>query len=218
MAIAYFDLDKTIINKDSIFPFLLFFAKSRKHKYPYLLFIGLCALLYKTKIIKNQKMKEIISGIFKNETIESLDKISKEFVDTYIEALYYSDAIAQIEEHKKNNVKLILITASYVYYAKHIAEKLGFDECIGSELWYHKGVYTGKLYGKNCYQIEKRHRLWVLGYRELTEEDSYAYSDSVTDLPLLAFATNKICVNPDAKLRQHAIENADDNYKIVDWK
>ncbi len=163
-------------------------------------------------------MKEIVSGIFKNETIESLDNISKQFVDTHIEDLYYSDALAEIERHKQNDVKLVMITASYVYYAKYIAEKLGFDLCIGSELWYHNGIYTGKLYGKNCYAIEKRFRLWALGYRELTEKDSYAYSDSVTDLPLLAFATNKICVNADKKLKKHALENSDDNYKLVSWK
>ncbi len=215
MAIAYFDLDKTIIRKDSIFPFLLFFAKKRKHKYPYLIFIGICALLYRIKIIKNQKMKEISSGIFKNETVEGLDEISKEFVSTFIEPLYFKDALIEIQEHKKNGVKLIMVTASYVYYAKYIAEKLGFDLCIGSELWRHGDKYTGKLYGKNCYAIEKRYRLRVLGYRELMEKESYAYSDSITDIPLLEFATYKICVSPDKKLAKYAAEHED--YKIVNW-
>ena len=215
MAIAFFDLDKTIIKRDSIFPFLLFFTKKRVHKYPYLIFIGFCSLLYKLHFIKNQKMKEIVSAIFKNETVTSLDIVSKEFVDTYVKGLYYQDALTEIENHKKNNVKLIMVTASYIFYAKYIAEHLGFDLCVGSELWRHKDTYTGKLYGKNCYNIEKKYRLWILDYRELTDADSYAYTDSITDLPLLAFATKKICVNPDKKLAEYALKN--ENYAVVNW-
>lgn len=217
MAIAYFDLDKTILKTDSIFPFLMFFLKKRKNKYLYFIFIGLCSLLYRLQIIKNQKMKEIVSGIFKGETIESLDDISKEFVDNHIKELCYKDALNEIKKLKNNNTKLIMVTASYVYYAKYIAQYLGFDECIGCELWYHNGIYTGKLYGKNCYNMEKRYRLYTLGYRELSQSDSYAYSDSITDLPLLEFATNKICVNPDKKLMKYALENKDKNFMVVNW-
>lgn len=218
MANIFFDLDKTIIKKDSLVPFIIFYVSKRPLRIFYFLFILLCALLYKIKIIGNQKIKEIVSGIFKNESVSNMSELALMFVEKYIPSLYYQNAIEAIGNHKKKGDRIIMVTASYLFYAEHIAKKLGFDKCIASELWRHGHIYTGRLYGKNCHGIEKRHRLLSEGFRENEGAASFAYSDSHSDLPLFKFAAAKICVNPDDKLYKYAKAHFSEGYNIVRWK
>lgn len=216
--IAYFDMDDTIIKHDSIAYFLLFYFK--KNPIVVLRYIKLLPyyLLFILRIVDNSVPKDKMARVFKGVDVSKLDCLAKEFVNTVIPKLYYKDALKVIEEHKKNGDTLVLITASYLFYAKYIAEDLGFDKCIATELWEHKGKYTGYMYGKNCYGKEKRFRLLCDGFREIYKGSAYAYSDSISDLSLFNFASKKICVNPKKKFVYYIYQNKDGNFQIVSWK
>ena len=130
----------------------------------------------------------------------------------------YKDALEEIKKLKNQGYTLILVTASFEIYAKYIAENLGFDRCMGTELWTFRGKYTGYMYGKNCYGAAKRYRLFT---EQLFPNYSYkniAYSDSISDLPLFNFADTKICVNPDKRLKEHALKNKDKGFIIAEWR
>ena len=74
------------------------------------------------------------------------------------------------------------------------------------------------MYGKNCYGKAKRYRLFT---EQLFPNYSYkniAYSDSISDLPLFNFADTKICVNPDKRLKEHALKNKDKGFIIAEWR
>jgi len=76
------------------------------------------------------------------------------------------------------------------------------------------GVYTGKLSGIPCYQAGKVSRLntW-LDQQGKKFENSYFYSDSINDLPLLELVDTPIAVTPDNRLRAHAQQL---NWQIID--
>jgi phosphoserine phosphatase len=82
---------------------------------------------------------------------------------------------------------------------------LGFDGAAGSGLEARDGVYTGRLDGPFCYREGKPARM-----REIAERDgidlaaSYAYSDSVSDVPMLRAVGHPVAVNPDAELLRTA--------------
>lgn len=211
--IVLFDMDDTLIKGDSILKFMLFFIKKKPQKiFSYIALIPYF-ILFLFKIIKNQKIKERIATIFKDIEVDELSQIGLEFANSIIPKLYFNYALETIKKHKENKDYLVLITASFSFYAEHIANNLGFDLCLGSDLWRLENKYTGYLYGKNCYKEEKRYRLLVEGIRNA----KYAYSDSISDLPLFEFAEKKICVNPKKDLKEFAEKNKEHGFSIVYW-
>ena len=127
MKVAYFDLDKTILKKDSIVPFMKFYLKKNPSSFIYYIALLPYFLLFSLKIINNESVKYRIAHIFKNIDIEFGNKIGKEFADTVVPSLYYRDALEEIKKLKSECYTLVLVTASFEVYAKYIAENLGFD-------------------------------------------------------------------------------------------
>ena len=78
MRIAFFDLDKTIIKKDSIIPFMIFYLKKNPKSIIYYIRLIPYLILFFLKIIDNNKIKYEIASIFRNITIEFGEKIGKE--------------------------------------------------------------------------------------------------------------------------------------------
>ncbi|MBW5389049.1 HAD family hydrolase [Brachyspira hampsonii] len=218
MRVAYFDLDKTILNKDSIFPFMIFYLKKNPSSIIHYIALLPYFLLFCFKIIDNQSMKYRIAHIFTNINIEFGDSIGKEFADKIVPKLYYKDALEEINKLKKQGYTLIMVTASFEIYAKYIASNLGFDRCMGTELWTFRGKYTGYMYGKNCYGAAKRYRLFTEHFFPKHKSKNIAYSDSISDLYLFNFADTKVCVNPDKKLKDYALKNKDKGFTIVNWR
>ena len=215
---VFFDLDDTIIKGDSIAKFMIFYLKRNPSKI--FVYISLIPyfILFMLKIVKNKTIKGRIAKIFKHETLDNLSKIGLEFVNTVVIKYCYSEALEEIKKCKENGYKLILITASFEFYAIHIANKLGFDKCIATKLWTSDNIYTGQIYGRNCYGVEKKSRLHMEGYIHGQESNIAAYSDSISDLPLFEFAKERVCVNPKRSLSKYAMKYKSENYIIVDWR
>ena len=89
---------------------------------------------------------------------------------------------------------------------------------MGTELWTFRGKYTGYMYGRNCYGSAKRYRLYTESFFPKHSDKNRAYSDSISDLPLFDFADIKVCVNPDKRLKSHALNNKDKGFIIVNWR
>ena len=174
-------------------------------------------ILFFLKIIDNNKIKYEIASIFRNITIEFGEKIGKEFADSIIPNLYFKDALEEIKKLKSKGYTLIMVTASFELYAKFIAKNLGFNKCMGTELWTFRGKFTGYMYGKNCYGAAKRYRLFTEHIFPNHKYKNIAYSDSISDLPLLNFAETKICVNPNNKFRKYILNNKE-GFLIVKWR
>ena len=143
MKVAFFDLDKTILSKDSIFPFIKFYLMRNPKSILYHIALIPYFLLFILRIIDNQSIKYKIAHIFKNIDIEFGDKIGEDFANTIIPKLYYQDALREINKLKNEGYILVLVTASFEIYAKYIAKNLGFNKIMGSELWTFRGKYTG---------------------------------------------------------------------------
>ena len=218
MRIAFFDLDKTIIKKDSIVPFMIFYLKKNPKSLIYYIKLIPYLILFFLKIIDNNKIKYKIASIFKNITIEFGEQIGKEFADSIIPNLYFKDALEEIKKLKSQKYTLIMITASFELYAKFIAKNLGFDKCMGTELWTFRGKFTGYMYGKNCYGAAKRYRLFTEHIFPNHKHKNIAYSDSISDLPMLNFAETKICVNPNNKFKKYILKNNNEGFLTVKWR
>jgi len=109
-----------------------------------------------------------------------------------------------LEEHRRAGHLLVLATTTPDVLVRPLAERLGFDEVIGTRYAWRDGAYTGALEGGFVWGLGKLAAVRDWAEREdVTLEESFAYSDSVYDLPLLSAVGHPAATNPDTAL--HAI-------------
>jgi len=116
-------------------------------------------------------------------------------------------AKALVEKHRTRGDTLVIITATNRFVTEPIAKLFGVEHLIASEPEMIGGRYTGKVAGTPSFAEGKVTRLeeWLPTIK-LELEDSFFYSDSHNDLPLLNLVDHPIAVNPDEKLRVIANE------------
>ena len=115
-----------------------------------------------------------------------------------------------IARHRTEGHLLVMTTATGRFIVAPIARELGLENLIATEPEMKDGLYTGKVAGTPNMREGKVTRLetW-LGERGLALDhfrESWFYSDSVNDLPLLLRVTHPIAVNPDPPLAAVARE------------
>ncbi|WP_420554612.1 HAD family hydrolase [Neptuniibacter marinus] len=139
---------------------------------------------------------------------EKLNTLHQQFMAEKIEPIILPKALELLKNHRERGDYLLIITATNHFVTSPIANRLGVDAIIATDPEMIDGNYTGKVTGIPCFQEGKVTRLndW-LSANPYTLEDSYFYSDSHNDLPLLQLVTNPIAVNPDETLEAHANEH-----------
>ena len=125
-----------------------------------------------------------------------------------IDSIWLPRAEELLEKHRKNNDFLLIITATNHFVTAPIAKKLGVHDIIATMPEKKDNRFTGKVAGTPCFQDGKVTRLtdW-LQKNNHSLENSYFYSDSYNDLPLLLEVTHPVAVDPDERLQKHAQAN-----------
>lgn len=109
-------------------------------------------------------------------------------------------------EHREAGRPLVLATTSPRAFVKPLADRLGFDGVIATRWKSKKGIYTGRTKGEFIWGSEKARAIASWAERnDIDMEESWAYSDSVYDLPMLSQVGNPVAVNPDAQLAAMAL-------------
>lgn len=135
----------------------------------------------------------------------TLDKLHAKFMAEKIHYMLLPKAHELVLDHKARGHRCLIITATNSFIAAPICKKLGIGEFIGSDPEVIDGAYTGRVAGVPSFREGKIARLsqW-LDANKLTLEGSFAYSDSINDLPLLEAAENPVVVDGDEPLKAHA--------------
>lgn len=206
MALAIFDLDNTLLNGDSDYLWGQFLAQQGH----------VDAKLYAKE---NQRFyDEYVAGtldIFEflefslaplsQINMEELTNLHKQFMKECIHPLITNKSRALIQQHISKNDTLLIITATNLFITAPIAKELGIENILATEPEIINKQYTGKVFGIPCFREGKVERLKVW-LKETGDNlaDSYFYSDSHNDLPLLELVTKPVAVDPDDTLRSHA--------------
>ncbi|MDH5483600.1 MAG: HAD-IB family hydrolase [Gammaproteobacteria bacterium] len=134
-----------------------------------------------------------------------LRALQQQFLDEKIRAIMSPDSFALIEKHKQSGDVLAVITATNSFVTGPIVKAFGIDNLLATEPEMNGGHYTGKVAGTPCFQQGKVERLneWLME-QGMTLEDSWFYSDSHNDLPLLKQVTHPVAVDPDEQLLDYA--------------
>jgi HAD superfamily hydrolase (TIGR01490 family) len=130
----------------------------------------------------------------------------REFMERKIRPLIRRKARALVERHHKD--LCVVITATNSFVTAPIARELGIADLIATEPEQRDGEFTGAVRGIPCFREGKVVRLeaWLAerGGSLAACSESWFYSDSLNDLPLLERVSHPVAVDPDETLRAHA--------------
>ena len=219
--LAIYDMDRTVTKRATYTPFLLHCARRRAPWSLLFLPIVLLAMVaYLLRLIDRGRLKEINHHLLIGGKIHpsELKPLVDSFADAQIAANIRPGALKAIARDKSEGRRLILATASYRLYADAIAQRLGFDDVIGTDsvIGLDDRVHA-KIAGKNCYGPEKKRMIddWIAKSGLIGDHGHVRfYSDHASDRPVFEWAQEPVAVNPHDKLRRLAGERG---WRIEDW-
>lgn len=142
------------------------------------------------------------------EPLERLHAWRDEFLDEWIRPRLSIAARDLVRAHLDAGHATALVTATNRFLVEPIARELGLAHVIATEPEVRDGLFTGAVRGIPCYREGKITCVdaWLAarGLRFEDVRETWFYSDSHNDLPLLSRVTHPVCANPDARLRAHA--------------
>ena len=204
---AFFDLDKTIISRSSTLAFGPSFYRHGLITRGEVLRAAYAQLLFRLGGANHEQMERIraaVGALCRGWPADQVSDIVRRNLNDTILPLVYTDARRLIAAHDGAGQDVIIVSTSGHEVVGPIGDLLGASEVIATQMQVADGHYTGQM------------EFWAYGeakatrVRELAAKrgyhlpDCYAYSDSVTDLPMLEAVGHPRAVNPDRALRKIA--------------
>jgi HAD superfamily hydrolase (TIGR01490 family) len=209
LTLAIFDLDKTLLAGDSDHAWGEFLVARG-------LVDGDTYKRYNDRFYAAYQAGELDIGAYLTFALQplaehdlaTLRRWHSEFMRSTVTHMITPAARALVDQHRAAGHTLIIITSTNDFVAEPIARAFGVEILIATEAEIINGRYTGRFCGIPCYRDGKvaRLRAWLQSHAE-TLADSWCYSDSHNDLPLLAIVDHPVAVNPDAILQAYACDH-----------
>ncbi|MEV4917944.1 HAD-IB family hydrolase [Streptomyces tirandamycinicus] len=205
---AFFDLDKTVIAKSSA----LTFSKSFYHgglinrravlRTAYTQFVFLAGGADHDQM---ERMRKYLSSLCKGWNVQQVRAIVAETLHDLIDPIIYDEAASLIEDHHTAGRDVVIVSSSGAEVVEPIGELLGADRVVATRMVVGEdGCFTGEV-EYYAYGPTKAEAVKELAASEGYDlERCYAYSDSVTDVPMLEAVGHPYAVNPDRGLRREA--------------
>ena len=208
-AAAFFDLDKTVLAKSSTLAFGRPFFQGGLINRRAVLKAAYAQFVFSLQGADAQQMERLRAQITEMCTgwdVATVHEIVQEALHDIVEPLIYAEAADVIEEHRLAGREIVIVSSSGAEVVEPIGELLGADRVVATRMVTVDGRYTGEIefyaYGEN--KAVAIRQLAAAGGYDLS--DCYAYSDSITDLPMLEAVGHPTVVNPDRALRKIAAE------------
>jgi HAD superfamily hydrolase (TIGR01490 family) len=151
-------------------------------------------------------VRERVGAFLNGRRVRDLERLSPMVLAGVLPRLY-PRMLEVAYEHQDAGRPVFIVTAATQGTADMLAHVLFFDGAAGSKLEERDGVYTGGFDGPFCYGEGKPLRMQQLAdERGIDLAQSWAYSDSASDLPMLRAVGHPVAVNPDSELARVARE------------
>ncbi|MDT0277520.1 HAD family hydrolase [Blastococcus goldschmidtiae] len=207
---AFFDLDKTIIAKSSTLAFGRPFFQGGLINRRTVLKTAYAQFVFSLAGADAQQMERLraqMTAMVTGWDAAAVQEIVRETLHEIVDPLVYAEAADLIEEHKVAGREIVIVSSSGAEMVEPIGEMLGADRVVATRMVVEDGRYTGEIefyaYAEN--KAAAMREVAAVGGYDLA--DCYAYSDSVTDLPMLTAVGHPTAVNPDRGLRKAALQH-----------
>ena len=205
-AIAFFDLDGTLVVGQTTLLLVKFLRKVGIVSSTFMVGTGLWFLGYKAGLVKvSEKSREKGAGVFKGLSEDEVDRLMERFTEEVLVPRFHPAATAALAEHLAEGDRVVVISAALDPVVRALSRRLGVERFVGTPCEIAGGRYSGRLTGPSPHGDEK-----VGAARAYMDEwgvdadNCWAYADHVTDLALLQSVGHPVAVNPKPGLREVA--------------
>lgn len=204
---AFFDLDRTIIGGSSVFVFGWVAYRNGQMTTRQLLRDASSAIAFKLTGASDEKSAavrdQVLEGV-KGVKVSDLRSLGDEILTRLLDSVR-RESRGLIDLHHDAGRDTFIVSASPIEIIEDFAAEMGMTAALGTVSEIVDGVYTGKLAEPFCYGPGK-----VIAIEKVARERgydlsrSYAYTDSISDLPMLEAVGHPVAVNPDRELETMA--------------
>jgi HAD superfamily hydrolase (TIGR01490 family) len=217
-AAAFFDLDKTVVARSSTLAFSRELYREGLIGPAIMIKSAYAQMAYSRMGANAQRMDKsrvALMALTKGWEAARVQRLVRETLQEVIDPMIYAEALDLFDEHRRAGRDLYLVSSSGIEVVVPLAEYLGVPGVIATRAGIDEdGRYDGSM-EFYCYGAQKATAMEeVAVQRRLDLALSYAYSDSITDLPMLEAVGHPVAVNPDRELRAHAVAA---NWEIRDF-
>jgi len=205
---AFFDLDKTIIATSSAYAFGREFLYNGLISPAEALQLSLAKASYMFSGLSSEGMdttRDQLTAMVTGWSVDEVRSIARETMHHVVTPSIYAEARELIRAHRAAGHHVVIVSASAAVLVDIIAEELGVEHVIATELAEEDGCFTGEVlfYCKGQNKAAALER--TAAAEDIDLRASYAYSDSATDIPMLEKVSHPVAVNPDRQLKRHAL-------------
>jgi len=211
--VAFFNLDNTLIQGTSLGHFIQSLAECGQISWRNISSFKLKSSRLRRKTSKSDLVIEqqihkafrFLQGSRQSQFLEECEAIATRMLSYKVNP----QVLKQIQDHQRNGHDTWLLTDAPIEIATTLAQKIGMTGALGTKSEILEGTYSGRLDGellKGSYKAQAAKELASIRSYDLTQ--SFAYSDSLNDLPLLASVGTPYVVNPNSELARIARKNA----------
>jgi phosphatidylglycerophosphatase C len=202
--LAVFDLDGTITHRDTLLPYVMGFPMSAPRKYLGMLCLFWTFLLFALRLRDHGDVKQaFIRSTLRGQTRAKVQAYTSQFVPSVLAVGVFADALARIEQHRREGARLVLMSASTDLYVPAFGAALGFDEVICTGVQWDGDRLDGRLTTPNRRGTEKT-RCFDALRKAHPGAVTAAYGNAGSDLDHMRLADQPLLVNASASARRAA--------------
>jgi HAD superfamily hydrolase (TIGR01490 family) len=209
MNLALFDLDNTLLTGDSDFEWSQFLVEEGVLERELFEARNLAFYeQYKAGTLNITEFLEFQLAPLARHSRKTLDEWHAEFMHRKVRHMMGDKARDLVAKHRSAGDVCVIVTATNSFVTAPIAREFGVENLIATDPEQKNGEFTGGVAGVPSFREGKVARMesWLTerGWNWGSFAETWFYSDSLNDLPLLAKVKHPVAVDPDATLRAHA--------------
>lgn len=213
---AFFDLDRTLIDGNSALLWARHEFQRGAITRGQLARASFWTLLYHFSLVDMEAAYAEATRMYRGQERAALDAQTRRWFDDEVAALLRPEAAEAIAWHRDAGHPLVLLTSATCFEAEIAAERWGFDAWLANDFEHDaSGRLTGQVQLPLVYGAGKvHHAAKYADEHGVSLRESYFYSDSLSDLPMLEAVGHARVVTPDPRLRRAAKRRG---WPILDW-
>ena len=210
-AAAFYDLEGTLVSTNLVHT-LGFYARNQQGLLRSIKKSAATVLSLPLFAVTDQYSRKVFNDLFfqryKGETEDRLRYFSEELFEDVLKPAVYPGALELIDKSRRLGLRQVVVTGALDISVTPLMRYLGIEDYVANHLEFVNGEATGRLLPPMIAAATKASWMRSFAEREsLSLSDSYAYSDSMSDLPMLSVVGHPAAVNPDMRLRQTALHH-----------
>ncbi|HEV7374237.1 MAG TPA: HAD family phosphatase [Pyrinomonadaceae bacterium] len=210
-AAAFYDLEGTLVSTNLVHT-LGFYAKNQQGLFRTFKKSVTTLLSIPIFAVTDQYSRKVFNDLFfkryKGESEDRLRFFAEELFEDVLKPAIFPGAFELIEKSRSLGLRQVVVTGALDLSVIPLMKHLGIEDYVTNRLEFVNGVATGRLLPPVVAAATKASWIRTFAEREgLSLSDSYAYTDSMSDLPMLSVVGHPAAINPDMRLRQTALHH-----------